>query len=145
MTAHKGLVLDANILLRAVFGRKVREILEAYERRANFYSPDHCFQEARKYIPDISSRKHLDVDLAVSVLDQISEIVELVDASLYEEYEEVARERVGQRDPDDWPIAAVALLLNLPIWTEDQDFFGSGIPTWTTDRVELFFRDSEAR
>jgi predicted nucleic acid-binding protein len=44
------------------------------------------------------------------------------------------------RDPDDRPIAAVALLLNLPIWTEDQDFFGSGIAVWTTDRVELFLR-----
>jgi len=36
---------------------------------------------------------------------------------------------------------AVALLLGLPIWTEDQDFFGSGIATWTTDRVELFLRE----
>ena len=43
--------------------------------------------------------------------------------------------------PDDWPVAAVALLLGLPIWTEDQDFFGSGIATWTTDRVELFLRE----
>jgi hypothetical protein len=25
-------------------------------------------------------------------------------------------------------------------WTEDQDFFGSGIATWTTDRVELYLR-----
>ena len=69
--------------------------------------------------------------------------MELVDASLYEEYETPARERAGQRDPADWPIAAVALLLDLPMWTEDQDFFGSGIPIWTTDRVELFLRDSK--
>ncbi|MEP7369704.1 MAG: PIN domain-containing protein [Dermatophilaceae bacterium] len=27
-----------------------------------------------------------------------------------------------------------------PIWTEDQDFFGTGFPTWTTDRVELYLR-----
>ncbi len=79
------------------------------------------------------------------MLDQISRIVESVDASLYEEYEEAAKERVGQRDPDDWPIAAVALLLDLPIWTEDQDFFGSGIPIWTTDRVELFLRNTDPR
>jgi hypothetical protein len=36
----------------------------------------------------------------------------------------------------------VALLLDFPIWTEDQDFFGSGVATWTTDRVELFLRES---
>ncbi len=84
------------------------------------------------------------MDIALSVLDQTGRMVESVEESLYQEYEEAARRRVGQRDPDDWPIAAVALLLDLPIWTEDQDFFGSGIPTWTTDRVELFLRDSRA-
>ncbi|WP_455227346.1 PIN domain-containing protein [Lautropia mirabilis] len=28
-----------------------------------------------------------------------------------------------------------------PIWTEDQDFFGTGVPTWTTDRVELYLKN----
>lgn len=40
MSRRKGLVLDANILLRAVFGRRVREILEKYEDEARFYTPD---------------------------------------------------------------------------------------------------------
>jgi hypothetical protein len=48
MTQRKGLVLDANILLRAVFGR-VRELLEAFEDTVTFYSPDVCFDDARKY------------------------------------------------------------------------------------------------
>ena len=61
---------------------------------------------------------------------------------LYEDLENIARERVLARDPDDWPIVAVALLFDFPIWTEDQDFFGSGVATWTTDRVELYFRES---
>jgi predicted nucleic acid-binding protein len=67
--------------------------------------------------------------------------VEIVDHSLYEEYETAARERVQIRDPSDWPIVAVALLLNIPIWTEDRDFFGAGIATWTTNRVDLFLRN----
>jgi len=90
---------------------------------------------------DLDARRLVDVGLALSVLDQISLIVEPVDRSLYEDYQEIARARVLPRDPDDWPVAAVALLLGLPIWTEDQDFFGSGIATWTTDRVELFLRE----
>ena len=51
MTTRNGLVLDANILLRAVFGQRVRQILEAYEDQANFYAPDVCFQDARKSSP----------------------------------------------------------------------------------------------
>ena len=40
------------------------------------------------------------------------------------------------------PVVAVALLLDFPIWTEDQDFFGSSVATGTTDRVELYLRES---
>ena len=141
MSARKGLVLDANILLRAVLGRRVRELLETYEEEARFYTPDVCFQDAQKYIPVVSKDRGFDVDLALSVLDQIARTVEQVDRSLYEEYENMAHGRVGLRDPDDWPVVAVALLLDLPIWTEDQDFFGSGVATWTTDRVELYLQE----
>jgi predicted nucleic acid-binding protein len=140
MTRRKGLVLDANILLRAVLGQRVRELLEAFEDTATFYSPDVCFDDARKYIPDVSSRRRIDPLPGLAVLEEVSNIVESVDQSLYEDFETVARKRVTPRDPDDWPVVAVALLLDFPIWTEDQDFFGSGIATWTTDHVELYLR-----
>ena len=84
MNPRKGLVLDANILLRAIFGIRVRQILEEYVDVAVFYSPDVCFAEAEKYIPDLAKRGELDSKLALSVLEQMSRIVELVDKSLYE-------------------------------------------------------------
>jgi hypothetical protein len=28
----------------------------------------------------------------------------------------------------------------LPFWTEDRDFFGTGVATWTSDRVEIYLR-----
>ena|SRR5438309_6290685 len=141
MNLRKGLVLDANIMLRAVFGIRVRQILEAYEDVAAFYSPDVCFAEAEKYIPDLAKRRGLDSKLALCVLEKLRRIVEPVDKSLYEGHEKLARERIAHRDPRDWPVVAVALLLGIPVWTEDQDFFGSGVPTWTTDRVEVYLRD----
>jgi hypothetical protein len=52
MNVRKGLVLDANILLRAVFGTHVRSILESFEDTASFFSPDVCFEDALEYIPD---------------------------------------------------------------------------------------------
>ena len=130
-----------NILLRAVFGVRVRQILEADEDEANFYTPDVCFEDAQKYIPVVSKDGGFNVDLGLSVLDQVVRVVERVDRGLYEEYESTACERIGLRDPDDWPVVATALLLDLPIWNEDQDFFGSGMAVWTTDRVELYFRE----
>ena len=142
MIPRKGLVLDANILLRAVFGTRVRQLLEMYEDVAGFYSPDVCFGEAQEYIPQVTKQRGNDSSLALTVLEEVSRIVVSVDLSLYESYEKLARERIQRRDPDDWPVVAVALMLGVPVWTEDQDFFGSGIPTWTTDRVELYLRGS---
>ena len=63
-----------------------------------------------------------------------------VDRSLYGDYERLASERIQTRDPDDWPVVAVALMLDLSIWTEDQDLFGSGVATWTTDRVKFYLK-----
>jgi predicted nucleic acid-binding protein len=142
MSQRKGLVLDANILLRAVFGTRVRSILEYFEEQASFFSPDVCFQDAREYIPDVAARRGIDRSACFLVLENISQIVESVDRSLYESQEQLARERVSPRDPEDWPVVAVALLMDLPIWTEDQDFFGTGIASWTTDKVELYLRNS---
>jgi PIN domain-containing protein len=42
----KRLVLDANILLRAVLGVRVRTLLETYEDSARFFTPDICFEDA---------------------------------------------------------------------------------------------------
>ncbi|MFZ0820959.1 MAG: PIN domain-containing protein [Candidatus Acidiferrales bacterium] len=134
--------MDANILIRAVFGVRVRQILKTYEELGAFFSPEVCFEDARTYIPDICKRRGHDLDVALAILDEIARIVVTVDRALYEDYETAARERVQIRDPSDWPIVAVALLLDIPIWTEDPDFFGAGIATWTSDRVELYLRNS---
>ncbi len=141
MSPPKPLVLDANILLRAVFGVRVRSILESYEDAAAFYSPDVCFEDARKYIPDIASRRNFDPAIGLELLGQIARLVETVDRSLYEDFEELARERIASRDAGDWPVVATALMLSAPIWAEDQDFFGSGIATWTSNRIELYLGD----
>lgn len=142
MTDQKRLVLDANILLRAVFGVRVRSLLELYEDSVSFYAPDICFADARKYTLSLSTKRGIDAEPGLAVLNQLSRLVEIIDRSLYEEHESSARERVISRDEDDWPIVASALLLNCPVWTEDRDFFGSGISTWTTETVELYLRNA---
>ena len=140
MSLRKGVVLDANILIRAVLGQKVRKILKQFQNTVFFCTPDVCFADARHHLHLILQRRDLDPSHGMAALDQIIRVVQTVDRSLYEDYEEPARIRI-KRDPDDWPIVAVALLLGLPIWTEDQDFFGTGVPTWTTDRIEVYLRD----
>jgi len=140
VTSGKGIVLDANVLLSAVFGQRVRQLLETYEEHAAFYSPDSCLEEVRKYIPNIAERRGIDADQALRMLGGICAMVEFVNSDLYRKFEDEAHQRIDSRDPDDWPVVATALMLDLDIWTDDQDFFGTGIATWTTGRVELYLK-----
>lgn len=71
----------------------------------------------------------------------LADIVQTVELESYSAFETIARQRLARRDEDDWPILAAALTLRCPIWTEDTDFFGCGVATWTTDRVELYLAE----
>ena len=118
----------------------MRGLLETYEDLVSFYTPEICFSDARKYIPIIAATRRFDPGAGLVVLDQLARLIEIVDQSLYEEYESPARERMLSRDVEDWPIVATSLLLDCPVWTEDRDFFGSGVATWGTNNVELYLR-----
>jgi predicted nucleic acid-binding protein len=142
MIGGRGLVLDANILIRAVLGSRVRSLLETYEDSIGFYTPDVCLEDAREYIPQVLANRGGDPQVGLAILQQIGLLVQAVDQALYLDFEELARERIAARDADDWPVVAIALMLKVPVWTEDRDFFGSGLATWTTDRVELYLRGS---
>ena len=138
MTAETKIVLDANILIRAVLGKKVRSTISKYANSVQFFTPDVCFADARKYLPALFAKRNLPVDEAIAVLEGLTAIIAAVDANLYSIYEVEAKQRIAVRDIDDWPIVAVSLMLNCPVWTEDADFFGTGVATWTSDRVEIY-------
>lgn len=70
--------------------------------------------------------------------------VTVVDESEYGGYEAEARDRIP-RDPNDWPTVALALKLGVGIWTGDDDFFGCGIPVWTTDTLLTHLTAGRAR
>jgi predicted nucleic acid-binding protein len=78
---------------------------------------------------------------ALRLLHAMVGLVDLVGLDIYGGHETEARKRIGFRDPDDWPILASALALGCPIWTEDSDFFGCGVATWTSNSIEIFLGD----
>src|SRR5579862_2001956 len=132
------LVLDANILIRAVLGPRVLSLLRKYADQVEFLAPDSAVQEAREHLPEILERRNVPLAPALALLELVTALVQTVEIEAYSRFESVARERIDRRVEDDWPILAAALALDCPIWTEDTDFFGCGVATWTTDRVELY-------
>lgn len=71
-------------------------------------------------------------------LHSLLSIVQVVDDELLEHARDEALARI--RDPEDWPTLALSLQLECAVWTEDQDFFGTGVATWTCATVERYLR-----
>ena len=136
----KAIVIDANILVRAVLGQRVRRLLVTYCESVSFYLPQTALAEAEEHLPTLAARRGGGAVEAVKLLRAMADLTEIMLPATYEKFEREARERLGSRDPDDWPILAAALSLECPIWTEDTDFFGCGVATWTSGRVERYLR-----
>lgn len=133
------IVLDANILIRAVLGKRVRQLLETYgEHGIRFYAPEIAYADAEKYLPALLNKRgksNTDVPAALAYLQSL---IEPIGQEAYGLFEAEARQRLRGRDEEDWPVLAAALSLSCAIWTEDTDFFGTGVAVWTSDRVEIF-------
>lgn len=139
--ANRRLVLDANILIRAVLGVRVRSLIENYCERVAFFVAEPGFQEAQAYLAEIAPARGIGEAIWRDTLQRVMVAVQTIAPDELERSGVQARARIGARDPEDWPTLAAALLLDCPIWTEDQDFFGSGVATWTTATVEHFLRE----
>lgn len=77
----------------------------------------------------------------MAYFNSLAGLIRIVELETYFGFEAIARRRLARRDERDWPILAAALALQCPNWTEDTDFFGCGVATWTTDRVELYLSE----
>ena len=135
---HKAIVLDANILIRAVLGKRVRELIIENLATVKFFAPDVAYEDARKYLPALMEKRGVKGVAAMTVLDALESIVRPLEFDLYAGIQQQALQRIAIRDADDWPVLACAMAIGCPVWTEDTDFFGAGVATWTTDRVELY-------
>lgn len=136
--SHKAIILDANILIRAVLGKRVRELIVENAATVKFFAPDVAYADARKYLPALLEKRGVKSAAAMTVLDILESIVRPLEHNLYAGLQQQALQRIAIRDADDWPVIACAMTIGCPVWTEDTDFFGAGVATWTTDRVKLY-------
>jgi predicted nucleic acid-binding protein len=136
--SDRAIVLDANILIRAVLGKRVRELIVDNADRVQFFSPDVAYADARKYLPALLEKRGVNSGSAMAVLDALASLVWPLDLGVYAGFKTQALQRIATRDADDWPVLACAMAIGCPVWTEDADFFGAGVATWTSDRVELY-------
>lgn len=136
---HKRLVIDANILIRAVLGSRVRGLIGQYCDSVAFYIAEANANEAEHYLSTVLASKHgLPEELWRATYAGVLNAVQVIANDILVEVAPAAKARIAMRDENDWPAVAAAILLECPVWTEDRDFFGSGVATWTTATVELY-------
>ena len=137
----RALVVDAGILVRAVLGKGEREVFEAFAGAVTFFVPESAYTGAEEHLAALVVKRGGDPEKSLALLHSLGRLVELIGREVYGKFEVEARERLARRDPEDWPMLAAALALGCPIWTEDTDFFGCGVATWTSDRVRMFLQE----
>ncbi|MDR1852301.1 MAG: hypothetical protein LBR21_06585 [Propionibacteriaceae bacterium] len=140
--ARQALILDAHILIRAVLGMNVKNLLRSYAPSVQMFISDECLAEAQQHLPEILGKRGVDTALGEDALDAVKGLIQPVPQEYYLPLKDEALARIGYRDPRDWHVLAAALALGCPIWTEDRDFFGVGVATWTTSNVKLFLDDT---
>jgi predicted nucleic acid-binding protein len=92
------IVLDANILIRAVLGRRVRQLIDTYAGQGvRFFAPDVAFDDAEKYLPPLLKKRgkpHADFSAS---LEYLRNIIETVTPELCAVFESEARQRLRGR------------------------------------------------
>ncbi|HZA29587.1 MAG TPA: PIN domain-containing protein [Gammaproteobacteria bacterium] len=90
----------------------------------------------------MAAKRGLSEEVWRQVFEGVLNTVQIIADDMLIEVETEAKARIASRDVNDWPTVAAALLLNCPVWTEDKDFLGAGVATWTTATVEIYLADS---
>jgi predicted nucleic acid-binding protein len=146
------LVVDANILVGELLRVRGRELFEKDVLRLHISEQalDEALHEMSRRAGRIVEQGRASRQAADAILDDARGIVERrispIPSEVYAGFEEQAAYRIP-RDPDDAPTVALALALggdegHCGIWTNDGDFLGCGLPTWTTDTLLAHLRFS---
>ncbi len=135
---RRRLVVDANILIRAILGRRVRLLIADACDRVSFYVAEANYDETAHYLAELALARGISEVVWRDALDTLMVAVQLIGQETLSPVENAAKARIARRDERDGPAVAASLLLDCPIWTEDRDFFGAGVATWTTETISIY-------
>lgn len=135
------LVVDTSVLVGELLRALGRERLG--DARLELFLPEQMWAETQRELPRriraFARRRGIEPRLVDEVLAfalaAVEQNVAVLDEAIYSALEVEARAR-SVRDPRDWPVVASALALSAAIWTNDNDFLGTGVATWTTETLQ---------
>lgn len=127
------MIVDANILVSAILGSATK-LEKAVERGLELMIPDVQIFEA---VTVLTRKLGADLEAAKRAVGALAEQMTVIETESLAFSEKAARERLEERGQPDWPVLAAALVLEANIWTRDRDFFGVGVPVWSTRNIHI--------
>ena len=122
---------DANVLLSAVVRGRARLVLE--HPGLEVFTTASTLAEVQEYLERLATKRRLAADVVLLAAATLP--VTIVDREDYISKLPEASRRISQRDPDDVELLALALALDLTVWSNDNDFEGTGVRWLTTAQL----------
>ena len=117
-------------MLSALIGGRARLII-ASPRVSEILTTEKTLAEVEEYAVVLARRRRIAEDILLLGLAALP--VTVVPQTDYAKSLPQARRRIERRDPDDVDILALALQLNIPLWSNDKDLSNTGVEWLTTE------------
>lgn len=124
------LVADANVLLSAVIGGRAKLIVE-HPKVDEILTTEFTLAEVHEYAGVLAKKKRLAADIVLLAVAALP--VNVINRDVYRRRVPEAVKRIGSRDRGDVELLALALHLQVPIWSNDKDFEETGVELFTTE------------
>ncbi len=129
------IVLDANILISAMIGVHTKCILrETSKRGVALAVPE---PQAAETLRVLVGRLNAPEAEANALLAEAMDHIKRLSPEFYQSHETLARQRLHPRAQPDWPVLAAALAAEGAVWSHDRDFFGAGVPVWSSRNLRF--------
>ncbi|HEV7487623.1 MAG TPA: PIN domain-containing protein [Thermoanaerobaculia bacterium] len=127
----RSVAADSNVLLSAVEGRAARRVL--HKTGLVVVTTEENVAEVLTYLPEFVGRTGFSEERLHQIFAALP--IEIFPKAAYASHLFQARSLLAARDPDDVPLAALALKLDIPVWSNDRDF--DGFPTGVYPTAKL--------
>jgi len=126
------LVVDANPMISALLGGAA---LRAFWNEAvkEWATTQFTVNEVLSYLPRLVSKIHVPEEVLRLELELLP--LRIYKKEFYREFVSEAKKRIAGRDVNDVDLLALALKLDYPIWTNDQDFEQTETTLYTTAKL----------
>jgi predicted nucleic acid-binding protein len=123
---------DSNVVLSAAVARAAARVFRD-ARGLQIVTTEANVEEIQRHLPALAQQYELEEDAVIENLRVLP--LKIFPAVFYESHISEAARHLGRRAPKDVPLAALALKLQVPIWSNDRDFEELPLIVYPTARL----------